>query len=90
MEIYQKLLAHTRAVLREINADVFVFLTKENEDDYWQEFHQEIQVEGDLGMKMSFAFQGVFAKGYEQILIVGSDCPGITAAILEEGFPEIK
>ncbi len=40
----------------------------------------------DLGARMDHAFAVGFARGYENILLVGSDCPAITASFFAEGF----
>ena len=44
----------------------------------------------DLGERMKNAFQEVFAAGYKQALIIGSDAPDLTTEILEEGFTRLE
>ena len=44
----------------------------------------QLQAEGDLGQKMAAAFQNVFSKGYERVLLIGSDCPELNSEILEK------
>lgn len=44
------------------------------------------QSEGDLGDKMSSAFQNVFAHGKKKILIIGTDIPDITKEIFLNAF----
>ena len=86
LEIYQHLLRHTRTVMLHLEADIFVFLTRMPEDDFWSGFRQELQIEGDLGQKMESAFAQVFALGYQEVFILGSDCPGLTESIVHQGF----
>lgn len=38
----------------------------------------EVQGPGDLGCRMWEAFRRRFAEGVERVLLVGSDCPGLT------------
>jgi uncharacterized protein len=43
----------------------------------------------DLGEKMLTAFVEAFRNGAERILLIGTDCPGISAPILEKAFEEL-
>lgn len=43
-----------------------------------------------LGERMNHAFQEVRADGHENILIIGSDCPGITTSYLTEAFAALR
>jgi len=47
------------------------------------------QREGDLGERMAAAFARVFAEGNEQAVIVGTDIPDLTAAILTQAFERL-
>lgn len=38
----------------------------------------EVQGHGDLGQRMSEAFRRRFAEGADRVLLIGSDCPGVT------------
>lgn len=40
----------------------------------------------DLGARMAAAFQGLFAEGNQQVVLIGSDIPGITARYLQQAF----
>ena len=41
---------------------------------------------GSLGDRMQRAFARAFADGMEQVVLIGSDCPGLGAGILEQAF----
>ena len=41
---------------------------------------------GQLGERMSYAFGEAFAAGAGRVVVIGTDCPGLTAAILQEAF----
>lgn len=49
-------------------------------------FHAEQQCEGDLGERMAHAFEQAFNGGNEEVLIVGTDCPGLNAEIIRSAF----
>ncbi len=53
-------------------------------------FDNFLQVDGDLGKKMQKAFEEQFAKGYEKIVLIGSDIPHVTSEILDKSFKELK
>lgn len=44
------------------------------------------QADGDLGMRMKDAFARAFAEGAEQVVIVGSDLPAVSASLLRRAF----
>lgn len=47
------------------------------------------QVDGDLGQKMSSAFEQTFANGAKAAVLVGSDIPDITADLLQQAFTSL-
>ncbi|MGA9382374.1 MAG: TIGR04282 family arsenosugar biosynthesis glycosyltransferase [Phormidium sp.] len=44
------------------------------------------QSEGDLGRRMTTAFQTAFNNGIEKVVIIGSDCPALQSQLIEEAF----
>lgn len=50
-------------------------------------FHE--QDGADLGERMLTAFLDAFRYGAERVLLMGTDCPGITPQILEKAFQEL-
>jgi len=44
------------------------------------------QERGDLGERMARAFREAFAEGAERVVLVGTDCPGITANVFQKAF----
>ena len=49
-----------------------------------------MQAEGDLGARMEHAFQKCFARGHDRVLIIGSDCPGVTTAYLRRAYAALE
>lgn len=47
------------------------------------------QSEGDLGQKMSQAFERTLVD-YQRVLIIGTDCPAMDAAIIRQGFAALQ
>ena len=89
LEIYQKLLEHTRELARASNADVFVFLTETVDNIFWNEFNCENQLGINLGDRMQNAFKIVFDNFYEKIIIIGSDCPALSIQTIDVAFEEL-
>ncbi len=48
------------------------------------------QGSGDLGRRMTEALDRNFGKGDQRIVLIGTDCPGITAAHLESSFTALR
>ena len=44
----------------------------------------------DLGERMSNAFREIFAEGYGQILLVGSDIPDLPGKMIHDGFASLE
>jgi uncharacterized protein len=44
------------------------------------------QSTGDLGDRMAQAFDQGFGAGHDRVVIIGTDCPGIDRAILDQAF----
>ncbi|MEG4858076.1 TIGR04282 family arsenosugar biosynthesis glycosyltransferase [Microcoleus sp. K1-B6] len=50
----------------------------------------ENQIDGDLGARMTAAFQKSFNSGVEKTAIIGTDCPGLKAEIMAQAFEELS
>jgi len=61
------------------------------ESDDWSSsiFQKHVQSNGDLGDRMEKAFTTAFSIS-QKALIVGSDCPYITADIIENAFDQLE
>jgi rSAM/selenodomain-associated transferase 1 len=48
------------------------------------------QIDGDLGAKMTAAFQNSFNSGVDKAAIIGTDCPALKAEIMAEAFDKLS
>jgi rSAM/selenodomain-associated transferase 1 len=48
------------------------------------------QSDGDLGARMREAFHEAFQQGCERVVIIGTDCPGITSGTLASAFAALR
>lgn len=89
LRIYTQLLKHTHDITVDIPFHKFVFYAdKIIETDIWEneKYYKRAQAGNDLGERMKRAFAGLFERKYEKILIIGSDCPGLSPGLIEEAF----
>ncbi|MEH1851738.1 MAG: TIGR04282 family arsenosugar biosynthesis glycosyltransferase [Nostoc sp.] len=49
----------------------------------------QFQGEGDLGSRMARSLFEAFQSGMEQVIIIGTDCPGVNAQILATAFEKL-
>lgn len=93
LEIYQKLINHTLMMVKNVDADKFIYFSDSIDESIGYAntpVHKVVQYGNDLGEKMKNAFLQLFKTGYKFVLIIGTDCPGITANILEGAFSELN
>ena len=48
------------------------------------------QGEGDLGSRLTKAFEDVFAEGADRVVIIGSDCPTVTVDDIERAWSALR
>lgn len=89
LRIYNALLEKTR--MATIDAAVERWLMYSDfvdPHDDWPatDFRKMLQQPGDLGERMEQAFRAAFAAGAQQVVIIGSDCPDLTAVTIEAAF----
>ncbi len=85
LKIYQILLEKTRLLALSATTERLLFYSDFiPEHDEWPDelFQKKRQLEGDLGARMEAAFQLAFDQGGSKVLIIGSDCPTLSPAIL--------
>ncbi len=93
LEIYKFLLDHTVKISTPVNADKFVFYSENiQENDVWNPafFKKELQTGTSLGDRMENAFRFLFKKGYQKVVIVGSDIFELNSQEIEDSFSALK
>ncbi len=92
LEIYNLLLAHTKEVVSQVDAQLYVFYAGEVvQNDLWTSvaYTKELQEERDLGGRMLLAFQSVL-QNCQSVLIIGSDCAQLRPTHLEEAWSKLE
>jgi hypothetical protein len=90
LEVYEKLLKHTRSTTQPLPIDKHLFYSDSiDTEDKWAEdvYEKHVQTqEADLGKKMYDAFMLLHEKEYEKVVIIGSDCLELDGNVLHEAY----
>jgi len=92
IKVYKFLLCYTESVVKQVEVEVEVWYSEfVNSDDLWSGTGviKKIQTSGNLGEKMSHAFRKGFEKGYDKIVVIGSDCHQLKAIHIENAFQKL-
>ncbi|MEN8790240.1 MAG: TIGR04282 family arsenosugar biosynthesis glycosyltransferase [Flavobacteriaceae bacterium] len=89
LEIYSFLVEHTSTISKNLDAQKWVFYSEFRasgdlfDDHIFEKYHQ---VGEDLGERMHNAFSLGFEKGYEKIIVIGSDIYDLRESDLNTAF----
>jgi hypothetical protein len=93
LEVYEKLLKHTRGTTQQLPIDKHLFYSDSIDTaDKWAEdvYEKHVQTQGvNLGDKMYDAFRLLHDKEYEKVVIIGSDCLELDGNILHEAYANL-
>ena len=93
LKIYKALLKHTAREVNKVSAQKKVLYSEYiKEVDIWGEmnFLKGLQSKGNLGQRMESAFKTAFAKGYKNVVIVGSDLYSLKSSHIETAIKQLK
>ncbi|PTB93700.1 glycosyltransferase [Marivirga lumbricoides] len=94
LRFYEKMLERTLEVVTPAKANKAIYYSSFiDKNDLWPEnerFNKEIQINGDLGSKMSAAFSEAFQQGYTSVCIIGSDCYELNTSIIDKAFEALQ
>ena len=94
LRVYHELLARTRAAADGVAAAKTLWLAGDPPPagpafPEWAGYAQRPQPAGDLGQRMHEAFAAAFAAGATAALLIGTDCPELTADHLRAAFQQL-
>lgn len=93
LDIYTFLLEHTVQITKGLNVTKEVHYSQnKNDNDLWEAaiYNKMEQSGSDLGKRMEYAFAAGFEKGYQNIIIIGSDMYDLNQIDLEHAFTTLK
>ena len=93
LDVYMILLRHTAEITKDLNCLKEVYYSEEiPENDLWDKdiYTKQLQEGNDLGERMYNAFKSGFQKGYQKIIIIGSDIYDLNSETIEAGFNSLE
>lgn len=93
LRIYEILLRHTLRITQNYTGEKAVYYSDfipANDDWKKNGYHQFLQHGNDLGEKMAQAFRSAFIRGYDKVILIGSDCYEITEKEIELAFEKLS
>lgn len=91
-EVYHQLIDHTHLITQHFPCNKIVYYADFIEqNDIWNNDYAKAKQKGiDLGERMCHAFNDVFQQRYFSVIIIGTDCPMLTAEIIDDAFEHLK
>ncbi len=92
LRIYKELLLYTNHITKNISFNKELYYSQYiDHKDHWNNtiYNKKIQSKGDLGLKMSNAFETAFAYS-QKVVIIGSDCTQINEDIIINAFEQLN
>jgi rSAM/selenodomain-associated transferase 1 len=93
LAIYLKLSSHTRQIIEQLKIDKAVYYSHfADTEDHWPNelYHKAVQQGNDLGEKMCNALAEAFARGYQRVCVIGTDCLELTPSIMDTAFFQLE
>ncbi len=93
LEIYEQLITHTRRITQGFSLKKTIWYSDFiPTQDGWKtdHFDKKVQTDGELGQRMKQAFADAFHSGYQPVIIIGSDCLGLTTDILHTALQQLQ
>ena len=90
IEVYSELVKLTEEATQHIVIDKHIYFSDAIIENKWPNTFKTVQQGKDLGERMQNAFKTGFEKGYERIVLIGSDLPDISTEIIQDGLHTLK
>jgi rSAM/selenodomain-associated transferase 1 len=93
LDIYKEMLEHTQNITKTLSVDKYLFYDRAKEiHDSWPNdiYNKEVQTSPYMSTRISNAFKKIFTKGYEHVVIVGSDCLELDERMIRLAFRQLE
>lgn len=84
--VYDRLVQLTEKAVAPLSIDKRIYYSDFCVEDQFVDAEKYLQKGEDLGQKMQAAFMEGFDEGFEQIVLIGSDLPDISTALVQKSF----
>ncbi len=89
-EVYALLVDKTLNCIQTVEAEKHIYFSSYLENDTFSDYGHFIQKGNDLGARMQNAFETSFNTGYQNVILIGSDLPDISAKIINQAYQQLK
>lgn len=93
LRIYQNLLKYTYTITRNLPVNKTVYYSAViDTGDCWDMgiYEKKIQHGNDLGARMGKAFEDSFNQGYNEVILIGSDCVELSEEDIINAYAQLK
>jgi len=90
LHCYSHMIAYTHQQLQKVDTDIHLYFSEFIESVPHQNWHVQTQKGDDLGEKMYNAFLDLKSNGYDQVVIIGTDCLELTSEIINNAFKALN
>ena len=90
LDCYSHMIAFTHHQLLNVKADINLFYSEFVEPTSKENWQSHVQKGNDLGERMHNAFKNLKSKGYDQVIIIGTDCLELTSKIINNAFTALN
>jgi len=90
LSCYSHMIEYTHQQLSNVEADIHIYYSEFIEPSPHQNWHVQTQKGEDLGDKMNNAFLDLKSNGYDQVIIIGTDCLELNNELIHEAFESLN
>jgi rSAM/selenodomain-associated transferase 1 len=90
LSCYFEMIKSTHQQLLKVEADIFLYYSDFIESTLAQNWPTRLQNGKDLGERMYNAFKELKSIGFEQVVIIGTDCLELTSIIINQAFATLS
>ena len=83
---YSQMIEFTHQLLLKVDAEIHLFYAEFVEPTSKENWQSHVQKGNDLGERMHNAFKNLKSMGYDQVIIIGTDCLELTSKIINNAF----
>jgi len=90
-DVYKKLVDYTQKITESAaNFSIHVYFSDIVIPNKWDKHDKFVQQGNDLGERMMNAFKTGFENDFNEIIVIGSDCPEITTELIDDAFDQLS
>ncbi|MHA4846520.1 TIGR04282 family arsenosugar biosynthesis glycosyltransferase [Flavitalea antarctica] len=92
LSIYRRMLLYTNTITSDLPVTKLLYYSDAiGTQDHWSDqiYTKKLQRGAGLGQRMENAFRDTFELNYRRVMIIGTDCPGLTPGIITMAFDNL-